>query len=260
VTLGSDLYSIGVVTVEMLAGRFSYEEILFDEVTDRIAAGKRALADRHYSLPPSVPPNVKRFVGSLIQPDPGKRPETARAALRKLNSLDYVDWRRTEGSGLLGEWIGTWPPRRAPEGRRQYRVHSSPVQRGKQAGRPEILIRTVLLVDRDRLDDDEATVEVLRRFKNGEQAGDGPVDVRGQAGADDRVLGACAHADRAYLIAAEGRAIAKRCNGVGTYRADRLLLRLVPAQPLSHALIIHHGYVRFPLPLWSRARSLGSAA
>lgn len=40
--------------------------------------------------------------------------------------------------------------------------------------RPEFLIRAVLLIDRNRLDDDEATVEVLRRFESEEQAGDRP--------------------------------------------------------------------------------------
>ncbi|WP_285473467.1 protein kinase [Actinoplanes sp. NBRC 101535] len=135
VTRRSDLYSIGVATVEMLAGRFPYEEFLFDDVDERNAAGKRALIDSFYSLPPSVPPAVRKFIGSLIQINPAKRPATARAALRKLNSLDYVDWRRTAGTGLIGEWVGTWPPRKMPERRRQYRIRSSPVERGDNAGR-----------------------------------------------------------------------------------------------------------------------------
>ncbi|GLW30031.1 serine/threonine-protein kinase [Actinoplanes regularis] len=134
VTRRSDLYSIGGATVEMLAGRFPYEDLLFDDVNERNAAGKRALADRFYSLPPSVPPAVRKFVGSLIQINPAKRPTTARAALRKLNSLDYVDWRRTVGTGLLGEWIGTWPPRKMPDKRRQYRIRSIPVERGDKVG------------------------------------------------------------------------------------------------------------------------------
>jgi eukaryotic-like serine/threonine-protein kinase len=42
--------------------------------------------------------------------EPARRPDTARSALSRLNALQYVDWRRTSGAGLLGQWVGTWPP------------------------------------------------------------------------------------------------------------------------------------------------------
>ncbi|TQM66814.1 serine/threonine protein kinase [Actinomadura hallensis] len=135
VTAKSDLYSLGVVTVEMLAGRFPYEQIEFPEVDARLAAGKRALVDRFYKLPPHVPRNVRKFVGSLLQVDPAKRPDTARAALRKLNALEYVDWRRTSGEGLIGEWVGTWPLSKLPAKRRHYCVQATEVIRGRQRGK-----------------------------------------------------------------------------------------------------------------------------
>lgn len=135
VTLRSDLYSIGVVTVEMLAGRFPYEDIHLSDVDTRLAVGKRALTDRLYTLPPAVPPNVRRFVGSLIRVDPARRPDTARAALRKLNGLQYVDWRRTSGTNLLGQWVGSWPPHKIPARRRHYRIQAIEVARGRHAGR-----------------------------------------------------------------------------------------------------------------------------
>lgn len=135
VTARSDLYSIGVVTVEMLAGRFQYENIPLSEVDSRLAAGKRALVDRRYALPPSVPPSVARFVGSLVRVEPARRPDTARSALRKLNGLQYVDWRPRSGTGLLGEWVGTWPLHKLPEKRRQYRIQAVEVARGRHYGR-----------------------------------------------------------------------------------------------------------------------------
>lgn len=138
VTLRSDLYSIGVVTVEMLAGRFAYEDIQLSEVDTRLAAGKRALIDLLYTLPPHVPPNVRKFVGSLVRVEPARRPETARSALRKLNGLQYVDWRRTSGAGLLGEWVGTWPLHKIPARRRYYRVQVVEVARGRNAGRVQL--------------------------------------------------------------------------------------------------------------------------
>jgi serine/threonine protein kinase len=134
VTARSDLYSVGVVTAEMLVGRFPYEHIQFDEVDARLGDGKRALVDRLYKLPPHVPPKVRRFIGSLLQVEPAKRPDTARSALRKLNALEYVDWRQTEGENSIGEWVGTWPPNKLQERRRHYRVQSDEVTRGRQAG------------------------------------------------------------------------------------------------------------------------------
>jgi serine/threonine protein kinase len=142
VTSRSDLYSIGVVTVEMLAGRFEYESIAFADVDMRLTAGKRSLDDRRYTLPPWVPPNVRRFVGSLIRVDPTKRPDTARAALRKLNGLRYVDWRRTAGTELLGEWVGTWPPDKLASKRRSYRVQGVEVPRGAHAGKVRLVAQS----------------------------------------------------------------------------------------------------------------------
>jgi hypothetical protein len=114
----------------MLAGRFPYENIQLSDVDTRLAAGKRALIDRLYVLPPYVPSNVRRLVGSLVGVDPAGRPDTARSALRMLNELQYVDWRRTSGAGLLGEWVGTWPPNKIPARRRHYRVQAVEMARG----------------------------------------------------------------------------------------------------------------------------------
>lgn len=138
VTLRSDLYSIGVTTIEMLAGRFPYEQIQFSEVDARLAAGKRAMTDRWYTFPPHVPPNVRKFVSSLVRVEPARRPDTARSALRKLNGLQYVDWRHVSGTELLGEWVGTWPPTKIPARRRRYRVQAIEVARGRHAGRVQV--------------------------------------------------------------------------------------------------------------------------
>lgn len=142
VTNRSDLYSIGVATVEMLAGRFEYENIGFADINSRLAAGKRALVDQCYTLPPWIPPNIRKLVGSLIKADPAKRPKTARAALRRLNGLRYLDWRRTSGTDLLGEWVGTWPPDKIAARRRSYRVQASEGRQGPHAGQIRLVAQS----------------------------------------------------------------------------------------------------------------------
>lgn len=134
VTRRSDLYSMGMVTIEMITGAFPYQHIRDEDVDSRLAAGKRALPDRYFAFPPHVPRNVQRFIRSLVNADPSRRPTSARAALQELNNLTYVDWRRTAGAGLLGEWIGTWPPNKIPSQRRSYRVQARAVERGRRAG------------------------------------------------------------------------------------------------------------------------------
>ena len=134
VTVQSDLYSLGVVVVEMLGGRFHYETINQNEVDERLDRGQRALPDRAYRLPPYVPANVARLVRSLVNPNPMKRTTTAREAWTRLSRLKFVDWQRDDLDDGSQSWVGTWPPHKARELRRQFRVSSELVSRGSHAG------------------------------------------------------------------------------------------------------------------------------
>lgn len=141
VSARSDLYSLGMVAVEMISGRFPYESIDLDAVDRRLDQGKRALSDKHYALPPHVPPVVARLLRALTHPDQARRPTSAHEALRRLHALRYLDWREAGGGDDQDgtqEWVGTWPPEKPLDRRREYRVSRMPIASGGHAGQDKL--------------------------------------------------------------------------------------------------------------------------
>lgn len=134
VTVQSDLYSVGVTLVEMLHGRFPYESLDRADIDARLAAGRRPLPDRYLAPAPWIPKPFATFLRSLTNPDPAKRPPSAAAALRTLNDIRVVDWKRADGCGLRGTWKGTWPPEKERGQRRVHEVVITVVERGRNAG------------------------------------------------------------------------------------------------------------------------------
>lgn len=137
----SDLYAVGATLTEMLRGRYPYESIEMDSVSGRLSQGKRALPDSWYELPPEVPDPLRRFIRSLCQPDPEKRPGSAEATLRKLNQLQVLPWARVAGDGLIGRWTGTWPPSGPFTKQREYQVVADVEESGKRTGQVKVTVR-----------------------------------------------------------------------------------------------------------------------
>lgn len=80
-TVRSDLYSVGVMLYEVLAGRPPHDaENLGDLLRARLAAAPRPLAQAE----PSVPPHVAGVVDHLLAPDPRDRPASAATVIRVL--------------------------------------------------------------------------------------------------------------------------------------------------------------------------------
>jgi serine/threonine protein kinase len=133
-TVRSDLFALGSTLTEMLRGRWPYENITDKDIDARLAAGQRPLPDSQYLLPPHVPDAVRRLVRALTHADPSKRPESAEAALRKVNALRVVDWKRMSGTGLSGTWEGSWPPDQQAHKRHTYRIAAVEVVSGGNQG------------------------------------------------------------------------------------------------------------------------------
>lgn len=133
-TAQSDLYSLGMTLMEMLNGRFPYETLDPTDIEQRLRVGQRSLPDRYFDPSPWVPKPLATFLRSLTNKDPEKRHSSAASAGRALSSIRVVDWKRSEGAGLTGVWVGTWPPDLARNERRIYEVQIKPIERGQGKG------------------------------------------------------------------------------------------------------------------------------
>ena len=134
-TVQSDVYSAGLTLFELLSGTLLPR---FDpaKATVRLPQGKRAYPDSVLIHAVHVPDPVRRVVNKAIHVDPTHRYQSASdfaSALARAGRR-AIDWTHTAGDGLDGEWLGTWPPNKPPARRRTYRVQSSVVARGVNAG------------------------------------------------------------------------------------------------------------------------------
>ena len=89
VNAASDLFSVGLIAYEMLAGRLPYDASASEY------AIQRAIVEEPFPPPstyaPPVPSWLDGFVMQLIAKDPAQRPRNAAAALRQLPDLDDDD-------------------------------------------------------------------------------------------------------------------------------------------------------------------------
>lgn len=131
----SDVYAAGMLMVEMLNGRFPYDDFDPDEVEARLNSGKRALADRWYEPAPWVPRPLATFIRAVCRRDPAGRPTDASTALTRLQRLRVVDWCHTSGDGLAGTWIGYWPPEKTRAEQRITEVSTVPITKGTYKGK-----------------------------------------------------------------------------------------------------------------------------
>lgn len=134
-TVRSDLYSLGVVLLELLNGPFPYDEIDPDKVDERLDQGRRALPDRCYEPAPWVPLPVATFVRKLTAKNVSNRPVSAAAALKMINDAKITSWVRQGGVGLVGSWLGSWPSIVPPVRRRNLRVSATMINSGKHCGK-----------------------------------------------------------------------------------------------------------------------------
>ena len=110
-TILSDIYSLGVVLFHLLTGSYPVRANSLRDLRLAHARGDRAGLK---ALRPDAPPQLRRIVERAIEPEPGRRYETAAALAADLASLGSRPWRvplayaLTIGAALvLLVWIGT---------------------------------------------------------------------------------------------------------------------------------------------------------
>ena len=93
----SDVYSLGVVLFEMLAGRLPFEGATLEAV---VAQHKQSRPPDLRRLAPGVPENVAALVHQMLAKNPLRRPQTPGELVERLMRLEidtFADraWRKT---------------------------------------------------------------------------------------------------------------------------------------------------------------------
>lgn len=117
VGVSADLYGIAMTLWEMVNGRLPWDRLELEAVERRLQRGLRAVTDAQLSFAPHVPDRLRRVIRKGLQRNPAARFKRAEEFIRALRRVTSIDWRHQEGTGLEGEWIGTWPPRRRQDQR-----------------------------------------------------------------------------------------------------------------------------------------------
>jgi serine/threonine protein kinase len=128
----ADIYGAGLTLWEMVDGPIDYAAIAQPFVVGRLGRGQRGLPDPILVFQPHVPGDLRRVINRAINVDPNRRFQDARSMIAALRNISCIDWMVVaRGSGLEGEWEGTWPPTRPVAQRRRYRVIAAPLRSGR---------------------------------------------------------------------------------------------------------------------------------
>jgi eukaryotic-like serine/threonine-protein kinase len=91
-TVESDIYSMGLVLRELVAGPFRYAEHTRASVIQRLERGLCAVPDDDGMLPPFVPTQMRRIVKKATARDPARRYKNAREMNSALARVRLIDW------------------------------------------------------------------------------------------------------------------------------------------------------------------------
>ena len=133
----SDIYSLGLTAIELIDGAFLYHGLDMADIQGRVDKGRRAYTDTALASrrrAPHVPPAARVLLARCVDADPDRRPTAAELAVA-LGRLWVIDWQRTDGIELDGEWHGTWPARARADKAIALRVTSEVRTRGAHKGK-----------------------------------------------------------------------------------------------------------------------------
>ena len=131
----SDVYGIGLMLFELLSGPFPFGSLNPARAQAKLSSGRRPMPDSWLTHAPHVPDRLRRVVNKAIREDRAGRFGTAADMATALGKLRLIDWKHHSGSGLVGDWQGSWPPGKPPNQQRLYRVLSRPLGAGRTKGR-----------------------------------------------------------------------------------------------------------------------------
>ncbi|MDR2580389.1 MAG: serine/threonine protein kinase [Fibromonadaceae bacterium] len=99
VTEHSDIFSLGIIAFEMLAGRHPFKEDSAEKTTRNILSREIYPSD----FPEDVPPSLRRLVRRMLAKEPSRRANSAYACLKELDSI--MSGLPRELSHPLSSWL-----------------------------------------------------------------------------------------------------------------------------------------------------------
>ncbi|MGY1584729.1 serine/threonine-protein kinase [Streptomyces sp. MN13] len=121
-TRASDLYSLGVVLLELLRGKFDYDSYSKTDTVDALAKGESPLRKEDLVLPVWVCRSLRKVVRKAMDPVPARRFQTAREMSDQLAKIKIADWRETGAD--------TWEAPFLHDAGRRVRVTAKPARGG----------------------------------------------------------------------------------------------------------------------------------
>jgi serine/threonine protein kinase len=116
----SDIYSMGLLLLELVGGPIACEDYTTDEMQKRLARGRPAPRPSHLRLGPHVPPRLRTAIRRAMAPKPSDRYATCRAMSAVLAGAPLIDWQ----PALASEDVVTWEGASAQQRDRRFRVEA----------------------------------------------------------------------------------------------------------------------------------------
>ncbi|MEV0299239.1 serine/threonine-protein kinase [Nocardia sp. NPDC050710] len=94
-TRASDLYSLGVVLLELLRGKFDYDSYSKTHTVDSLLNGQSPLRTEDRVLPVWVCRSLRKIVQKAMDPEPPRRFQAAREMSDQIARVKIADWQET---------------------------------------------------------------------------------------------------------------------------------------------------------------------
>ena len=95
-TTASDIYGVGLIVTELIAGAFPYDDYTMAGNIERLERGLPAIRDNDLGLPIYVHRTLRRVVAKSVEREPSKRYSNARAFAAALAKAPVIDWEQTD--------------------------------------------------------------------------------------------------------------------------------------------------------------------
>lgn len=93
-SVASDIYSMGLVLRELIAGHYPYSDYPRHLIISRLENGLTAIPLNDVTYPPYVPSTLRRVIAKACDSNPGRRYTSARAMIEALAKVVVLDWKQ----------------------------------------------------------------------------------------------------------------------------------------------------------------------